>query len=176
MVSDGGKQFVATDLCWADSLGSLDLSIRPSGVNGQNFDAGDISISLSDLLVSSLDAFQNLTFFESEKKPLNNSEGQGHSDSAIPVNYFGNKNTAGSGHIQPDEEMVKVPGSGNFDMSAGSEGLFPSKCFGADDSLIIDQKILQSQVSGSNEGLNRRNTCLRSDAEAHVLPLVGASV
>ncbi|GLJ17001.1 hypothetical protein SUGI_0294110 [Cryptomeria japonica] len=64
----GERESTANDLFWTDSLGSLDISARPSGVQGVDFLAGDNSISFSGLVAISLDAFQNCSIFGSEKK------------------------------------------------------------------------------------------------------------
>ncbi|KAH9330296.1 hypothetical protein KI387_002404 [Taxus chinensis] len=78
----GERQSTANDLFWTDSLGSLDISIRPSGVQGSDYLAGDNSISFSGLVAISLDAFQNCSIFGSEKKvstSINDQDQQGHS-------------------------------------------------------------------------------------------------
>eukprot|EP00268_Persea_americana_P006411 TRINITY_DN12318_c0_g1_i6.p1 TRINITY_DN12318_c0_g1~~TRINITY_DN12318_c0_g1_i6.p1 ORF type:complete len:494 (-),score=96.94 TRINITY_DN12318_c0_g1_i6:415-1896(-) len=55
---DTESNFRMTDITWSDSLGPLDLGLSSS----RQIISGD-SISLSGLLASSLDAFQNCSFF-----------------------------------------------------------------------------------------------------------------
>ncbi|KAF9594723.1 hypothetical protein IFM89_034706 [Coptis chinensis] len=65
-----------TDIYWPDSLGPLDLDIPSSRYQGQDLIFGD-SISLSGLnrlIANSLDAFQNCSFFASDK--VSTSEGR----------------------------------------------------------------------------------------------------
>lgn len=51
-----------------DSLGPLDLDIPSPGCHGQDLVFGDSVTGLSRLIASSLDAFQNCSFFSLEKE------------------------------------------------------------------------------------------------------------
>ncbi|XP_077246978.1 TSL-kinase interacting protein 1 isoform X2 [Tasmannia lanceolata] len=76
---DSAKNFELTDLYWPDSLGPLDLDFSSSRYQGQDLILGD-SISLSGLnrlIATSLDAFQNCSFFCSDKKELSTNEVRG---------------------------------------------------------------------------------------------------
>ncbi|XP_058078191.1 TSL-kinase interacting protein 1 isoform X2 [Magnolia sinica] len=73
---DSTKDLPLTDIYWPDSLGPLDLDISPSRYQAQDLILGE-SISLSGLnrlIASSLDAFQNCSFFGSDKKESSTSE------------------------------------------------------------------------------------------------------
>ncbi|XP_010923251.1 TSL-kinase interacting protein 1 [Elaeis guineensis] len=56
------------DIYWPDSLGPLDLDIPSPRYHGQDLGFGDSLSGLSRLIASSLDAFQNCSFFSLEKE------------------------------------------------------------------------------------------------------------
>ncbi|VFQ72894.1 unnamed protein product [Cuscuta campestris] len=69
--SDVVKDFTGlADVSWPDSLGPFDLDIRPSSRYRHNEDLilSDSLGGLNQLIASSLDAFQNCSFFGPEKK------------------------------------------------------------------------------------------------------------
>uniref|UniRef100_A0A1D1YGQ5 TSL-kinase interacting protein 1 n=2 Tax=Anthurium amnicola TaxID=1678845 RepID=A0A1D1YGQ5_9ARAE len=76
-ISDPAKNMELTDFCWPDSLGPLDLDIASTRYQGQDllFESASLS-GLSRLIASSLDAFQNCSFFCSDKKESLTSEVQ----------------------------------------------------------------------------------------------------
>lgn len=181
----------ANELYWADSLGSLDIGIRPSGTQGQDLIAGDISISLSGLIASSLDAFQNCSFFGSDKRvntSVNSQDQQVHS--SFSTKEGGNNSlfitdSDNIGKKMPvDSERMHELGQGMVDVYGAEKQAMNSGHSRPDSSEFVeacavpnsDQKFLQDQVSGSNGSLNLHNACLRADPEANLLPLVGASV
>ncbi|KAJ0087818.1 hypothetical protein Patl1_32154 [Pistacia atlantica] len=57
-----------TDIYWPDSLGPLDLDIQSSKYRCEDIIIGDSLGGLSRLIASSLDAFQNCSFFGLDKK------------------------------------------------------------------------------------------------------------
>ncbi|KAG9134579.1 hypothetical protein Leryth_000907 [Lithospermum erythrorhizon] len=57
-----------TDIYWPDSLGPLDLDIPSSRYHSEDVILSDSLGGLSRLIASSLDAFQNCSFFGSDKK------------------------------------------------------------------------------------------------------------
>eukprot|EP00262_Sarcandra_glabra_P014543 TRINITY_DN4274_c0_g3_i1.p1 TRINITY_DN4274_c0_g3~~TRINITY_DN4274_c0_g3_i1.p1 ORF type:complete len:640 (+),score=113.85 TRINITY_DN4274_c0_g3_i1:241-1920(+) len=68
---DSTKNLVGlTDIYWPDSLGPLDLDISPARYQGHDLILGDSNgfSGLNRLIASSLDAFQNCSFFNSDKK------------------------------------------------------------------------------------------------------------
>lgn len=178
----------ANELYWADSLGSLDIGIRPSGSQGQDLIAGDISISLSGLIASSLDAFQNCSFFGSDKRvntSVNSQDQQVHSSFSTKEggnnslfitdsDNIGNRMHANSETMyELGQGMVDLHGAEKKAMNSGDSQLDSSEFVEACAVPISDQKFLQDQSNGS---LNLHNACLRADPEAKLLPLVGASV
>ncbi|CAA7409196.1 unnamed protein product [Spirodela intermedia] len=80
---DSARNSELTDFFWPDSLGPLDLDVPPARYQGQELLFGDgASLSgLSRLIASSLDAFQNCSFFGSEKKE---SSAAGEAQEAAP--------------------------------------------------------------------------------------------
>ncbi|XP_008791201.1 TSL-kinase interacting protein 1 isoform X2 [Phoenix dactylifera] len=56
------------DIYWPDSLGPLDLDMPSPRYHGQDLVFGDSLSGLSRLIASSLDAFQNCSFFSLEKE------------------------------------------------------------------------------------------------------------
>ncbi|XP_043701182.1 TSL-kinase interacting protein 1-like [Telopea speciosissima] len=73
-----------TDIYWPDSLGPLDLDIPSSRYHAQDLMFGDsVSFSgLNRLIASSLDAFQNCSFFGLDKKELS-STAEAHATSSF---------------------------------------------------------------------------------------------
>lgn len=181
----------ANELYWADSLGSLDIGIRPSGTHCPDLITGDISISLSGLIASSLDAFQNCSFFGSDKR-VNTSvnsqdqhvhslfatkEGGNNSLFITDNDNIGNKMPANSETTHElGQGMVDLHGAENQAINSGDNRPDSSEFVEACAMPTNDQKFLQDQVSGSNGSLNLHNACLRADPESKLLPLVGASV
>lgn len=73
---DSSKDVTLADIYWPDSLGPLDLDMPPR-YQGQEMILGDgtsLGSGLNRLIASSLDAFQNCSFFGSDKKELFTSE------------------------------------------------------------------------------------------------------
>lgn len=60
--------FGLTDIYWPDSLGPLDLEVPSSKYHAEDLILGDSLSSLNRLMASSLDAFQNCSFFGMDKK------------------------------------------------------------------------------------------------------------
>lgn len=65
---DPPKDPCLQDIYWPDSLGPLDLDIPSPRCHGQDLVFGESLGGLSRLIASSLDAFQNCSFFGSEKE------------------------------------------------------------------------------------------------------------
>jgi len=150
--------------------------------------AGDISISLSGLIASSLDAFQNCSFFGSDKRvntSVNSQDQQVHSSFSTKEggnnslfitdsDNIGNRMHANSETMyELGQGMVDLHGAEKKAMNSGDSQLDSSEFVEACAVPISDQKFLQDQSNGS---LNLHNACLRADPEAKLLPLVGASV
>ncbi|MQL96689.1 hypothetical protein Taro_029369 [Colocasia esculenta] len=76
--SDPEKNVDLADFCWPDSLGPLDLDIASTRYQGQDllFSENTSLSGLTRLIASSLDAFQNCSFFCSDKKESLSSEVQ----------------------------------------------------------------------------------------------------
>ncbi|KAF5750410.1 TSL-kinase interacting protein 1 [Tripterygium wilfordii] len=68
-VYNPAKDFTGlTDIYWPESLGSLDLDIRPSKYDNEDLILSDSLGGLNRLIASSLDTFQNCSFFGLDKK------------------------------------------------------------------------------------------------------------
>eukprot|EP01018_Ginkgo_biloba_P023770 Gb_34306 [translate_table: standard] len=187
----GIRQFTANELYWADSLGSLDMGIRPSGVQGQDLITGDISISLSGLVASSLDAFQNCSFLGSDKKvstTVNNQDQPAHAPFCTKENGKNNPLVTGNENREIGRTVISeaLPifgmvlgdsdGGGKQATNCGYGGSMSSEFVEAS-GLDVNNKLVQEQIlSGSNDSFTLQNACNRADSEAKVLPLVGASV
>ncbi|XP_028115591.1 TSL-kinase interacting protein 1-like [Camellia sinensis] len=59
-----------TDIYWPDSLGPLDLDIPSSRYHTEDLILSDSLSGLNRLLASSLDVFQNCSFFGLDKKEI----------------------------------------------------------------------------------------------------------
>ncbi|KAJ9184320.1 hypothetical protein P3X46_004055 [Hevea brasiliensis] len=69
VVDNSVKDFTGlTDIYWPESLGPLDLDIPSSKYHSEEFILGDSLSGLNRLIASSLDAFQNCSFFGLDKK------------------------------------------------------------------------------------------------------------
>uniref|UniRef100_A0A2C9V8E6 Uncharacterized protein n=1 Tax=Manihot esculenta TaxID=3983 RepID=A0A2C9V8E6_MANES len=70
-VDNSAKDFTGlTDIYWPESLGPLDLDIPSSKYHNEEFILSDSLSGLNRLIASSLDAFQNCSFFGLDKKDL----------------------------------------------------------------------------------------------------------
>ncbi|GMI80966.1 TSL-kinase interacting protein 1 [Hibiscus trionum] len=79
-----------TDIYWPDSLGPLDLDIPSCKYHNEDLILGDSLGGLNRLIASSLDAFQNCSFFGSDKKePASTVEAR---DSISPAFKIGSEN------------------------------------------------------------------------------------
>lgn len=69
ILDDSAKDFTSlTDMYWPDSLGPLFLDTPPSKYHNEDLILGDSLGGLNRLIASSLDAFQNCSFFGLDKK------------------------------------------------------------------------------------------------------------
>ncbi|XP_015574876.1 TSL-kinase interacting protein 1 isoform X2 [Ricinus communis] len=67
--SNSAKDFTGlTDIYWPESLGPLDLDLPPSKYHSEEFILSDSLSGLNRLIASSLDAFQNCSFFGLDRK------------------------------------------------------------------------------------------------------------
>ncbi|KDP29153.1 hypothetical protein JCGZ_16542 [Jatropha curcas] len=71
VVDSSAKDFTGlTDIYWPESLGPLDLDMPSSKYHNEEFILGDSLSGLNRLIASSLDAFQNCSFFGLDKKEI----------------------------------------------------------------------------------------------------------
>ncbi|OMP04029.1 TSL-kinase interacting protein 1-like protein [Corchorus olitorius] len=79
-----------TDIYWPDSLGPLDLDVPPCKYHSEDLILGDSLGGLNRLIASSLDAFQNCSFFGLDKKESTSTvEGRDTASSAFKIGSEG---------------------------------------------------------------------------------------